>query len=243
LCRLVVLALLASGCGLADYEARMVAEQKRLEYLDLENAYLGEPITPPPKPPSPPAESEPANPAPSNQPEMDLFLRLPKGVATKYKSMPLGSVLYQYVGNSAPISDRGVPVAEAAGCNFQDIYVATSRTLSLGEFWEAILQPFGVGDRSSLKPVTLDAPPDRPKALTYETLSFTQPGEKPLSYYIYVYPGDQGKVGIVYVVTPDKTGSSDMIKAKDLSLKSLVIGADATAVRATYRSRQPPKSS
>jgi hypothetical protein len=41
---LTTLALLVSGCGLSDYESKMLEQQHRLQRWDLENKYLGKPL-------------------------------------------------------------------------------------------------------------------------------------------------------------------------------------------------------
>ncbi len=64
-CVLLLLALAAAGCGLADYENKMQLADARLHRFDEENRLLGDPLV------------LPAGDAP---PAADVFLRPPKGI-------------------------------------------------------------------------------------------------------------------------------------------------------------------
>src|SRR5438067_915671 len=67
---LSALSLAASGCGLQHYDEQVEAEQKRVDYLDQENTYLGAPIKIPITIATPPGTAAP--PAPT------VSVRLPK---------------------------------------------------------------------------------------------------------------------------------------------------------------------
>src|SRR5262245_11333626 len=99
------LALAAAGCGLGDYETKMLAEQTRMERFDRDNKLLGQPLTPPSKW----SEVQPAAP--------NLFLRPPQGVQpTPGTGEPWHGLLYYYPGDgkSTTVVDR-MYLAWAAG--------------------------------------------------------------------------------------------------------------------------------
>jgi hypothetical protein len=79
------LLLAACGCGLGDYEEKMVAEQNLLERLEKESKELDDPLE------LPPAEAD--------EKRSDVFLRAPKGVSTKYEEKPWNG-LYRYPGSA-----------------------------------------------------------------------------------------------------------------------------------------------
>jgi hypothetical protein len=72
---LTVLALLAAGCGLDDYERRMDEERARVKALLEENKHLGEQFVPPSNLEEPDPEKQPA------LQRAEVFLRLPRGIS------------------------------------------------------------------------------------------------------------------------------------------------------------------
>src|SRR5205807_384084 len=80
------------GCGLAEYEAKMEDAQKRIDYLDKQNAYLGGVIDPPPPEKNPSGTDGTV----TIKPKIDLFLRVPKGIEAKFEPATVGGLLYRY---------------------------------------------------------------------------------------------------------------------------------------------------
>jgi hypothetical protein len=87
---LAAVALAIAGCGLSDYEAKMLAEQQRVERFDRENKLLGPPLA------TPTAWREKAPAAP------DVYLRPPRGVEPSPKERAWNDFLYHYAGNGNP---------------------------------------------------------------------------------------------------------------------------------------------
>jgi hypothetical protein len=81
------LLVLAAGCALGDYEARIDAQRKRLDVMDEENRFLGEPIE------MPKTENKDGTKSPTWP--CDVYVRLPKDFGTSinatlvYNSQPL----------------------------------------------------------------------------------------------------------------------------------------------------------
>jgi len=83
-----VLLLGAGGCGLSEYEQQIDREQKRLQLIDEENSYLGEPIEAP--------KIKQANSTTFQIPTTTIGFRPPRGIAAKPGSELRGDILYQY---------------------------------------------------------------------------------------------------------------------------------------------------
>jgi hypothetical protein len=218
------------GCGLAEYEAKMEEAQKRIDYLDKLNAYLGGAIEPPPP------EKNPAGPdgTVTIKPKIDLFLRVPKGIETKFEPATVGGVLYRYPRDPAtarPVQRAGsAPVKQPP--EFQEVLVAVSTDRSRDEFWQAILGPFGGIDTSSMTRETLQTPGRPP--LIYEKLAFSAPSP-PTSYFFFVHQGPNVLVAVVFTVKHDLATNAEVVAAMEYSLRSLGVGPEAGPVRSKFR--------
>jgi hypothetical protein len=204
------LALAVAGCGLGDYETKMLAEQSRVERFDRDNKLLGFPLSPPTKW----SEVQPAAP--------DLFLRPPQGVqATPSTGDPWHGLLYYYPGDgkSTTVVDR-MYLAWAAGRD------------DVGEDVRRIYVSLDVPS----KQFTSAPPPGvQPQNLTqwrlkgqFASLLYVD-GSKKLAIIYQVkanYVDSQGNV--------NKT-AMDAIGA---SLNTLAVGADAAKIRNEFNRRQ-----
>ena len=86
---LSVLAVVPGACGLADYEAKMLAEQERLERFERENKELNGPL---------------AMPAVQEQKQLpEVFLRPPRGISSP-EPQPWNNYFYQYKGTGSVAS-------------------------------------------------------------------------------------------------------------------------------------------
>jgi hypothetical protein len=227
-CTLALLLTMITGCGLADYEAKMDAAQKRLEYLDKESVYLGDPIEPPPV--IRPATEEGA---PKPKP-IDLFFRPPRGIATKYEAMPVGSILYRYLRDplsSQRIAPRtaGQPIKSPP--EFQEVLVAMSADRSRDEFWNDILNAFGGVDAKNMTR-EIKQPLGR-QPLTFDKLPFNV-SPPPTSYFVFVYEAQNVHVAIIFSVKQDKAADAEVANAMDFSLKSLAVGPEALRLKQQY---------
>jgi hypothetical protein len=232
--RIAVALLLGAigGCGLAEYEAKMEDGQKRIDYLDKQNAYLGGAIEPPPP------EKAPAGPdgTVTIKPKIELFLRVPKGIETKFEPVTVGGggLLYRYpreLATAHPAQKSGSAPAKQPP-EFQEVLVAVSTDRDRNEFWQAILQPFGGFDTSSMTRETLQAPGRPP--LNYEKLAFEAPAP-PTNYFCFVHQAQNVFVAVVFSVKRELATNPDVVAAMEYSLKSLGVGAEATALRSRFR--------
>jgi hypothetical protein len=215
------------GCGLAEYEAKMEDAQKRIDYLDKLNAYLGGAIEPPPPEKNPVGTDGTV----TIKPKIDLFLRVPKGIEPKFEPTTQGGLLYRYLREPAtlhPAQRAGIPAKQPP--EFQEVLVAVSTDRSRDEFWTAILGTFGGIDTSSMTRETMQAP-GRP-SLMYEKLAFSLP---PTSYFFFVHQAQNVLVAVVFVVKHDMAANSEVLAAMEYSLKSLGVGPEATSVRSRFR--------
>jgi hypothetical protein len=218
------------GCGLAEYEAKMDEAQKRIEYLDKMNTYLGGAIESPPPEKSPAA----ADGTVTVKQKVDVFLRVPKGIETKFEPGVLGGVLYRYPRDTTvarPAQRAGVPPSKQPP-EFQEVMVAVSTDRSRDEFWQAILGHFGSPETNTMTRDTLQAP-GRP-SLTYEKLEFVAPSP-PTTYFFNVYQAQNVLVAVVFAVKPDIAKNPDVAAAMDYSLKSLGVGPEANLARSRFR--------
>src|SRR5437763_14843167 len=90
--------LLCSGCGLADYEARMAGTAERQRYLEAANQYLGPPLRWQDLPPRAGQDPPPSS--------SDLFLRPPKEIVSEGLPKPYAPLLYYF---PAQVSEGSPP--------------------------------------------------------------------------------------------------------------------------------------
>jgi hypothetical protein len=222
-----------TGCGLEDYEAKMLKEQKRIEYMDQENYYLGPPIgalQPPAVPPAPGAPATAKSTAPA-KPPIDVFLRLPKGLATNPERTTLGtkdSPLYRFLGavtppSNAPALAKPQPT-EPGVQGFQVAYFAVSEEKKPN--WKEILQSFGAIDFSKSTRLTRK---NEATGATPQFDSWRFSGADKADTLVFIYAGDPYQAAVVFKISSEKTQSPDVGKAIDLSLQSLALGPEALA--------------
>jgi hypothetical protein len=218
------------GCGLAEYEGKMDDAQKRIEYLDKQNAYLGGVIEPPPPEKNPPAPDGTV----TMKPKTDLFLRVPKGIETKFEPGTIGGLLYRYpreIATARPTQKAGVAPSKQPP-EFQEVLVAVSTDRNRDEFWQAILGPFGGIDTSSMTRETFQAPGRPP--LNYEKLAFSAPSP-PTSYFFFVHQAQNVLVAVVFTVKHDMATNPAVAAAMEYSLTSLGVGPEASSLRSRLR--------
>jgi hypothetical protein len=198
------------GCGLSDYEDRMLKSQTYVLNKDHEDQILGAPLAPPPKL-SPEGQK-------SGQPVVDLYLRPPRAINSQYEPNPYSDIMWRY-----PTTTQGQAGLTAP---FIAMYVAASTTMDRDQFWQDVQTPFMPVDLSGINKVTkttIDG-----QLLEYEQDSRTvEERGSSKSFYMYVYRTDlpDGKVARVAVVfcTPENAGTAAQ-EAIDMCLKTLSIG-------------------
>jgi hypothetical protein len=227
--------LSGAGCGLSEYEEKMVSEQKRIDYLDNENYYLGEPIQLPP-PAAPPAGQEP-------KPTVDVFFRVPSGISKTADAKPLGDLLHRYLkvqvqrtyGRAARPADASLPENP-----FEEVQVAVAGDREHDDFVKTVLAPYERYEKSNMTLVTKEAFGRHP--LKFQTLTCTYTDAKTQAgwaYLIYFYQQQNWHMAFVFVLPKDRATSKDVLKVVDLSLQSLGLGAEAAQQRSRYH---PPKA-
>ncbi len=146
-------AVAASGCGLGEYEAKLVEQQRRLERFDRENKDLGGPLE------LPTVKDEP--------PPVDVFLRLPKGVQTQPENKETPSPFYQYKG----------------GGSFSNVWVGWSGWAGnekAAGFRKEVLNRFAPGD---VQQDQVPTAPFVGPSLTLTRVSKTEPSRMVLVYF------------------------------------------------------------
>jgi hypothetical protein len=196
--------LLLCGCGLGDYESKMVEAQKRLARHEEEERLLGPAIVIPTRDDGK-GEKEPI--------VASLHLRLPQGLA------------------NSPAKEKG-PRSRGAAKLYT--YPAASGQFKLAELGvggkekEFIGDVLGLYDQAS-KPKTSQRkvqPPGR-KEMTFATTEF-ESGD--LFYLVNLYKADNQQVVVVYCLP--KAQKAAAARAVELSLESFALGPQADRMRA-----------
>jgi hypothetical protein len=222
---IAVAGLLAGGCSLSEYEQKMLTQQQRVEYIDKENHYVGDPIAPPPKRAGMMAEmtdkgGDHQATAPGS--DFDVFLRLPLGLSTKYEDIPEAGFLYRY---------------KTVGSPFSEVLIATTTAQIRDDFWKDIIEHWGTYDPSTIRKESKDR---LGRTLEFETWGITEGRENAqTTYYVYVYQAPvaekMGIIAIIFAIPQSQANNSDALTAMDLSLRTLVIGPEAGQARQMYR--------
>jgi hypothetical protein len=210
--------LLASGCGVADYEGKMLSAQKRLERYEEESRLLGNPLTLPSR------DTKDAG----KQRIAHLFLRPPKGISTtaENESEPRNRLLYSYRPRSANAAG-GVALVELAAGDQKDFAAEVLRCVN----------PSGKA-ASRTREVRH---PLRQTATTFETTEFE---DDQYFYTVNVWRGAKNQIAVVYWVFKDRRAGAS--KAVDLSLESFAVDAEASRQQKSWhlsplKMTEPPK--
>jgi hypothetical protein len=227
---LTLAACLASGCGLADYEQKVAEQQRRIDYIDTENRYLGPPIAPPPRAMLGLTETDPNAPPPAPGPDFDIFLRLPNGISPQFDAAPFNGILYRYRNQGSP---------------FTEVLIATTASMSREDFWKEVVAGFGSYDTTTPKKESKER---LGRTVEFESLGFTQgPPNQQTTYFVYMYSAQTGGsrpgvVAIIFAIPQSAAGNSEALTAMDMSLKTLAIGSEAKQMRQLYRPPPAPKA-
>jgi hypothetical protein len=232
--RLVFLAAILSGiagCGLSEYQAKMASEQKRIELVDEENKFLGDPLE------FPFRNAAPAS--PQDPPKPDVFLRLPKGFSSKPDDKPVGDFYYHFGRVSTPHTSRYSPSSGTQENFFQDAYVAVAFDNKTDEFSKKVFQPFGSSQWTEMNRVVKDLP-GRTK-LEYQAFSASDAANPPSTYYCYFYQGPNILVAVIFRVPKDQAQAASVSKGIDYCLQSLAVGMEAGQQRQRFGGQTKPK--
>jgi hypothetical protein len=204
-----------SGCGVAEYESKMIDAQQRLERFVKEDKMLGPPLVIP----------KHLDKFEIKRPWANLFFRPPKGIRAMYletdaeEPEPIlrGDLLYDYVP-PPNLTAGGVARVELAFGDQKDF-----ATTLMGNFPSSELK----------KTQRTFRPPGRQIAITFETIEIE--GREGGIDYLYSINRTATKnnvqIAVVYWVLKSeisKVKSSGML---DLSLESFALDEDANAAR------------
>ncbi len=155
-------AVLCAGCGLNDYESKIVEEQQRVERFDKENKELGAPI-------DLPERKEKEKDKEKESWPVEIFLRLPKGLSPKpQENLYNGAFHYQRDGKG----------------DFASAYVLM--TPKAGQAEEEALRAFGApqnGSAGSLEVMPFKGPPVQLRSHVFDIGTWR--------YHLYVDPTKQ----------------------------------------------------
>jgi hypothetical protein len=213
-------ALFLAGCGLEEYEQKMVREQKKREVLEEQVKYLGEPaeIT---------IKAEPG----STPPPVDIFFRMPKGVEPK-PAGNWGDLYSQYPKSPTPPRQRGMPPPQESP--FMDVLIGVAPPGDWKQFTDRAQQPFQ-GMKHGEFTRAPKTPPGRSTPLDFQTATFTETGHFPTAYILYLHQSPQARVAIAFHMLSDRTTTAEVTKAIDQCLQTLAIGPDAAAARQQFQ--------
>jgi hypothetical protein len=205
LCWLPGFALLLCGCGLGEYEARMLEAEQRMSRFEQESS-LGPPLNMPRR----------ANAQGEKHAIANAYLRAPKGISTNpaNEDDPNGGLLYRYDPTAASAAGAFIQVEIAFG----DTRPAfTTEILGLYPF------PPNTAPRTTSAQL-----PGRP-VVSYQSYEFD---DNQYVYVVNIWRGEKAQVAIVYKLDKAKRGSKGVNEAMRASLATLALGADANARRA-----------
>jgi hypothetical protein len=162
--------LLAAGCGVDEYEKKMVEAQTRAKRFDEESAVLGAPIVVP----SPPDKDG------SQRPIANFFLRLPKGIRTTAEKDNEAQFLYTY------------PSTGSASGPFVEVQVAVG---DQKDFAVDVKRRFPAKEINSQKRQMTN--PLHQQPTTFDT---TELEDAQYFYSINIYRDEKKQIAIVYKV-------------------------------------------
>jgi hypothetical protein len=248
---LPLLALVAVGCGLSDYEKRIDEQKKRLEKADQENALIGEPLEAPDMRATEKKQLVAALATP-------VFLRPPRGVGRFADREPYvfplkgpnQVFLYRYGAGQADKTNPKAPLPAFAAVFFADCFVKTGKAEdgpTSEEFRHNVIWALyvhnGENPPKEIASQKLEVPP-----LTFEAVEFPgglkekTPKEPQHLWYFFAYFHEralaaQGKrvaAAIIFQVPFERKDDDALRRARELSLRSLGIGDDYEKKHTAY---------
>ena len=190
-----------SGCGLSEYQSKYEKQQERMNYLDQENLYLGQPLVLP-------AKKE------SNGPRVSV--RLPLGISIKPDEELVG-ILYRCPKSSA----KSLQGANAKVSEIDSAFVAVETPGNWKEFKKRVLEPFKGVDPESTRTVSLEIP-GRP-ARTFETIAFTEGADPTWAYRFYFFRDETCRVALGFRGSESALASETARQAMEFSVKTLAV--------------------
>jgi hypothetical protein len=207
--------LLGSGCGVSDYEARMINAQERMQRYEEETRLLTDPLS------IPQVEMGPEK---TKVPIFNLFIRAPAGInitpdPEPDPRMPRMSHLYSYRARQP-----NTGAVELFALAFGD----------QKEFADNLRRSFSISVNSRKRPVR---GPGREETTTFDTYEFPDDQSQ---YFLSVNlwtGGDDKQIAVIYWLFKGREGAT----AKDvqMSLESFAVGAEANRQRDLFAKGSP----
>lgn len=209
----LLLALLAGGCGLADYEEQVAEARTRVANFDKENKELGEPLAIPLRTREEKDESGKARKVQS--PVGNFFLRPPKAVRTQADAEPVNGLLYRF-----PAGTNG----------FKALYLAAADDPK--EFPGAVLRAFPHDDQPAAKRWSVKLPEPSPP-LDFDVTQF---GNGDDAYTALFYP--PGRPTLALVFCTERSRRQALEPLMELSLSTFATGTEADRLKRAYNQRK-----
>ena len=231
-----LLAVLLAGCGLAEYEDKMVASQARVQRFDDDNKYLGEPLAVPLRKVK--VKQGDDKEVEQDEPVAELFLRPPRGIDPKWddKDKTQPGLFYHYKaaetgrgGQPAPPGDD--PAAVGA---FTDLYLAIASEPK--KFADRVVGHFPpAGPATSRR---LDVQPFGRQPLSFEVTDFDAKDKTHVA--VNVLLGNRTNLAVVFKMKNYDKNRDALDEARRRCLESLALDQDAAKARLAYTKRKPP---
>jgi hypothetical protein len=232
--------VLATGCGLGDYEKRVEEERARVQAIDEEEQALGTPLLMPDNPFA--ADEAKGHPMPQNE----VFLRPPRGISSRpadaEKPTRAGDVfLFRYPG---PEGYNLFLAGAAPGTLATQQFRKDVRT-ALSEYAANLSkQPLTFPPNAALTGVikqppvsrTVKLPPIRLEGQSVDDSAADDKGHRYLLHFQRVAGNRQ--IAVIYQLPRAAAGQANVTQAIDLSLRTLGIGPDAALQRKVYEERK-----
>lgn len=205
----LLLALSLTGCGVSDYEKKMLEAQVRLQRFEEEKKLLGPPLN------IPTTLDENKVPVPVAR----LFLRPPVGISPQADNaaQPRGQLFYSYRPDKGP----------AAG-PFALVEVAFATAGREPEFAAEVLRAFTATGGATTRTQQLRVP-GRSESLTFQTTEF-EDGQ--FAYSVNLWRGPKRLVAVAYWMPRDQKGQAR--RAIELSLGTIALDGEAQEQRRAY---------
>jgi hypothetical protein len=223
---------LGLGCGLAEYEQKMKAEQQRVEKIDKilaeENQHLVGPLQMPERQ----KQDENGklqfdeNKKPVFEDALNFFMRPPKGINVD-KPKQLKGILYVYPGENGRALYVGAPPVKKTiqkDTDKKSNQKDPDKKMSQEDFEKLVCQSLGIHNPPKSKPEQKEALGDR--RLEFRHL---EAGGSP-RYQVYFYQVGDDRLAIVFQGPADSANDASV----DASLKTLEIGPRAFLLRAAF---------
>jgi hypothetical protein len=208
--------LLVAGCGLNDYETKMIQEHEMLLYQDEQARTLEAPLKV-----SDRSEKDKDGKEFVTVRSKDVFIRPPKGIRIdpeKKGPQQYGTLLQQYL-----------PAPRANAGPFKEMTVAAG-TKAMEDFRKDVVRAYGVDKDVSPSKITVERGPGM-TPLTYQQVRIE--ADNGLNVWVINFLQDpKVKLAIVFKVPKDDSQHS---KAMKMSLASAAVGANARQLFASFK--------